>query len=547
MDLFINKEADVLDEDYRKMIIKEINGDENISRKEEMKKRHDIYRDLTKKYVLELVREEQGDNAFSEILHRVSNVSIAKKIINKKSGIYANGVRRQVVGVDEDTRKVELLEDLLEINQKLKKTNRYVELFKNTAVQVIPWLDESNDRYRLLVNVLAPYKYDVIADRVNPEHAKVYVTSYFNEGDPNNSIDYAQPGQSGKREGATIRSGASNFRAGDAIDQSIANSPNDQGIGCQHYVWWTSNYHFTTDKHGKIIPGLQEDNYANPIGALPFVNYSADQDGNFWAVGGEDLIDGSVLLNLLMSDMYYIAKFQGMGLGYLFGKGVPKNLKVGPASFISLEVQEGDPTPQIGFANASPPIQDHMKMIEQYTAYLLSTNNLEPGTIQGSLSATSAESGVQEMVRKAELVEEQEDKRDMYLRNEYKLFAIIQKWIKLFGEKKLLVEDLKEIGAMTEMLDLNIKFKDAKSMVTETEKLDIIDKRKLLGLDTRIDSLILDNPELSRDEAEDKLKELMEAELLESRKSVLSMINPEDKKNFEEKDEVEDGEDDIQA
>lgn len=537
MDLFINRETDILDEDYRRMIIEEINGEENIKRKEDAKKRHDIYRDLTKKYVLETVKEEQGNDAFLEVLNRVANLSIAKKIVDKKSMIYANGVLRQVVGDEEGTAKVELLEDFLELDRKLKKANRYTELFKNAAIQVIPWLDESTERFRLLLNVLAPYKYDVIADSTNPEHPKVYITSYYNEKDPNNAMDYAQPGQSGKREGATIRSGTTTFRAGDAIDQNIANSPNDLGIDQQHYVWWSSNYHFTTDKHGRIINGLQEEDLHNPIGMVPFINYSTDQDGAFWAVGGEDLIDGSILLNLLMSDMYYITKYQGMGIGFLFGKGVPKNLKVGPASFVSLEVQEGDPNPQFGFANASPPIEAHMKQIEQYMAFLLSTNNLEPGTIQGTLSATNAESGIQEMIRRSVLTEELEDKRDVYLKNELKLFRLIVAWIKLFGEKKLLVEELKELGTMNEGLDVNIKFKDGKAVLTEKEKLEIIKMRKDLHLDTKIDSLMLDNPDLTKEEAEEKLREIMEEALKDSRKELLSMINPEDQSNFKEEDE----------
>jgi hypothetical protein len=534
MEMYLNKEEDILNEEFRKEVIKQINGEENIKRKKEMKKRYDVYRDLTKKYVKELVIEEMGKDAWAEIVNRVANISVAKKIINKKANIYTSGVCRKVVGDDELTEKLSMLSKALDLNIKMKKNNRFVELFKNTAIRVIPWQNESTGKFELLINVLPPYKYDVIADRVNTEYGKVYITSAFNEADPDNVQKHAQPGESGIRSTTKEMGQSPGFRAGDRKDQTIANSPNDLHIDNQEYIWTSSRYHFTTDEEGVIVSGRQEEDLSNPIQMLNFIQYSEDQDGAFWAVGGEDLIDGAILIDLILSDIYYIAKFQGLGLGYLFGKGVPDKLKVGPASFLTLQVKDGDPEPKIGFANANPMISEYMKLVEQNLAFLLSTNNLEPGTIQGALSATGAQSGIQEMVRKSELKEESLDKTEMYLRNEYKVLRVIFAWLNLFAEKKLLDGKFQEVGMIKkEDLDINIKFNEPQMVLTEKEKVEVLKARKELGIDTMLDTIMRDNPDLSPDEARVKLGEILKQRLLEQRTKMIEMVGNEEQENLE--------------
>ena len=99
------------------------------------------------------------------------------------------------------------------------------------------------------------------------------------------------------------------------------------------------------------------------------------------------MVDGSIALNLSLTNLAYILKFQGMGIFYLFGKGIPKeNIRIGPSTIITLDMEEGDPNPTAGFANPGAPIDQHLKSMEQHLAFLLSTNGLEVSTIQGEIS-----------------------------------------------------------------------------------------------------------------------------------------------------------------
>ena len=60
---------------------------------------------------------------------------------------------------------------------------------------------------------------------------------------------------------------------------------------------------------------------------LPFVDFSKLKDGELWNDFGSDLTIGSILINILLTDMYWISKYQGMGLGYIFGKAIAKAMK----------------------------------------------------------------------------------------------------------------------------------------------------------------------------------------------------------------------------
>jgi len=500
----IFNEDQIINEDYRKQVIEEINGPENMQRKADAKKRYEIYKDNTKPYVLEMLNQESSDNkAVAEALNRAANVSFTREIVEKKAMVYKDGVTREVQNNQEN---IDVLVDMLDFNSKMKKTNKYAELFKNALVTVLPYENPTDPgKHRLMLNVLQPYLYDVIEDAVNPEVGRVYIFSYYNPAStPNNAGQH----QSGNREAPKPLT----LVKGDGIDQKIADSPEDKNAQHQEYIWWSHKYHFTTDNKGKIIPGRQDDDLLNPIGYLPMYNFSQDQDGQFWAEGGNDIVDAGLLLNLLLTDLFYIAKYQGMGIAYLFGKGVPKNVKVGPSALITVDMEEGDPTPEIGFATSNPPIEAHLAMIKEYLTYVLLTNKLSPD----SADATMSVSGIHEMIKQSQNIADIEDQREMYRDGEPVLFKIIFKWINLYNERAALDDEFSELGKFDEMMDVRVKFKDAQPFMTEKEKLEVIEKRLQLGLDGMIDALKRDNPDITNEEAEEKLRGIMEEKLKES-------------------------------
>ncbi len=533
----IKSESEILDPDIRKQILIEINQDENQKRKSEMKKRYDVFKDKTGKFVLEKLEKEVRRETLEQMVHRVSNLSILRKIIDKRAMVYKDGAIREIASEENfDDRQDQLsqVSDLININSVMKKVNRYFELFKNCTVYVRPSFNVDTNKADITLRVLPPFLYDVVEDAENPEIGRVFIFSYYNG--EKQSMSARDPGLSGTR---STKSPSNQFRDGDGFDQILADAPDDFGSNYERYVWWSDNLHFTTNGKGEIISG---EDIENPIGKIPFVNFADDQDGKFWAVGGDDLTEGSILINQLLTDMYLISKMQGMGVMYAQGKNLPPHLDISPNQVLLFEQNEGDPDLKIGYLSSNPPLGDHMRMIEQYLAMLLSTNNLEPGTVQGQLSATAAASGVQEMIRKSENIDDIEEQRQMYKDLEPEIIDMVSRWERLLWERGLLNEKWDNIGLLPDDFDYVLKFPESRRIMTDMDKLAIIEKRRDLKLDTMIDSLRRDNPDLSENEAREKIAEIR-LEKMENYFSAFEVQNgnPKESSNEENTSESDEG------
>jgi hypothetical protein len=498
----IFNEEQLLDESYRKLVIKDIESEENQIRKNEAKRRYDLLKDETRKYVIERLEKELNKETVEEMKHRAANISIFRKVIDKKARVYADGIRRTVDEINQP--RLDLLEDALNLNTKMKQVDRVLEAQKNLMFQIVPYECHMSNMMKLKLNILHPHLYDVIQDHENPEKERVVIFSYYSSVDMNNEQAIGTYGG--------IRSNTPDLKdfESDGVDQLIADP--DDNKEKKYYIWWSSNYHFTTDEKGKI---LSSESIENPIGMLPFVNFALGQDGEFWAKGGEDLADGSILINILLTDTYHIAKVQGMGLFYMFGKNIPDTIKVGPNTALTMKLNDGDPTPQIGFASSNPPLDQHIALIEKYISYLLLCNDVDPGAVGGEMQA-NATSGVQEIIRRSEANYISQEKRELFRDKEKEIFHIINAWMNELYTRGVLDEDLIEAVLPIGVYPA-VKFSETKEYMTEEQKLNVIERRREIGLDTEIDSLMLDNPSLSKKEAEAKVLEIYQNKIMKQR------------------------------
>jgi len=241
----IEKESDILKPDFRAQVLKEVNSQENWSRKREAKRRYDILRDYTSKYVLRALEQETTNDVLKEISNRVSNISIARKIIDKKAMVYKHGATRTTED-EADQEKLDQLLDLINFNSGMKKMNEYVEAFRNGIGYIFPYQDKNSGKWKIKFNTLSPFLVDVIEDADNPEDARVFLFSYYTNLDEQHQV-HAPPNQAGSHDNNT---GLTAFRQGDNRDQAIADSPNDQDVDSKRYIWWSTNYHFTTKWQG---------------------------------------------------------------------------------------------------------------------------------------------------------------------------------------------------------------------------------------------------------------------------------------------------------
>jgi len=524
-------EDDILNIEFRRQIIEEITGSENVARKREAKKRYEIYKDKTKKYVIENLKNEGlKETTVAQMENRAANVSIVKKIVNKRARSYVGGVQRST---DDElaTGKVNAMENMLDYDSKMKKSDRFRDLYKNCAIYFVPEIDDLSSKFRLKMMILSPWQYDVIEDARDREKAKVVVLSDYSE-----TASYSSASRS--ESDAKLHDGPI-ASSSDGIDNAIADHPNDAGAdGNITFTWWSDTHHFVTDEAGQVIPDRSPEMQDNPIGILPFTMISEDQDGEFWAQGGDDLIEGAVLINTIITDMFFISKMQGYGQIVVSGKNLPTFMETGPNNAIFLEYDPGneDPKPDFEIVSSSPPIDQWLRSIEQYVALLLTTNNLSTSTIKMSLDGQTFPSGIAMIIDMAEVSAEMQDNREQFEDSERRNWFIIALWTSLLIEKNQADKKLLAIGSMDPDVDVNVKFTEQKATVSEAEKLDNLDKRKNLGINEMVDLIKIDNPDMDDKQALEKLTRIAAERLQRMNISFVKEQNADDPKD-EDKDD----------
>lgn len=499
----IKSELDLLDISVRKQIIEEIKGSENVARKFEAYKRYLCYKDQTSAFVKEQLLKQFDRNTVDEMAYCIANVSLVRKIVDKLARVYNAGAQREIPGDEKATDDLHALVKELDFTSEIKKTNKFLKLQKNLAFYVKPCPVDQNGnepKFTIRLEPLNPYLYDAIEYEYDRRQAMAYVLSDFDFSQPlYTTADAATVGRTAVPE-------TKNLPQGNGKDELIADSPDDAKTGV--YVWWSDNYHFTTNESGEIISESTE----NPIKIKPFVNFAIDQDGQFWARGGDDLINGAILVNSVLTHNQHIATTQGYGQFWMSGKNLPRNIKIGPSKAILMEYEEGEPVPSLGYASANPQIDQLRSLAESYIALLLTTNNLSTSAVASSLGQNNtAPSGIAMMIDKAESREDTDDQRQIFIDNEPRIWEIVRRWLDIFRDS--LVDELKPLS-IPENFDFNIKFYDAPVVVSESEKLQNLKLRRELGLDTMLDLIMKDDPSLSKEEAEEKLKELLAEKLV---------------------------------
>lgn len=506
----IFSDEQVLDPIFRQRIIKEINEKENVDRKRRQAAKWEIYRDMIQPHVMALLKTQGFKPATLAVMEaRCTDINIFKKIVDKKSRAYTKGVSRQVDDNEKATQDVEAVAQVLQMSTNMKRIDRYRHAARNCVGYLYPEQIEvrnedgtKTQKYTLCLRPLFPHLYDVIPDASDHERPRCFILSPFSD----NAAIEGQPAITGDG-----RNFSQPLYQRDGREQIIANSPRDTGSQKRNYVWWTATHHFTTDDKGNIIPSLSPEDRLNPIKELPIVNFSTDQDGEFWAQGGDDLVNGTKLVNLKLTDMESILHMQGWGQLCITGQNLGKQeFAVGPQTALMLETGKDAEVPTDAKILASDPHTDsHLKSTEVYVALLLTTNNLSVKSVATNLEASSLASAIAKMVDEAEVMDDVSDDQEYYAGKEKEIFHKASLWIEAYKPSQTLITKLQDVAPIPAD-SIHVKYNNVEQVVTEADKLANLKIRKELGIDTMVDLVKRDNPQMTDAEAEEKLKKIME-------------------------------------
>jgi hypothetical protein len=210
----------------------------------------------------------------------------------------------------------------------------------------------------------------------------------------------------------------------------------------------------------------------------------------------------------MLTDLNFIVFVQGWGQLVISARDIPKQLVGGPDRAFLFEVKPDDPTPNVEFVTSNPPVDSWLESVRNQLALLLSTNDLSPRTIATKLDVSSFPSGIALMIEQSELTHSIEDTQNLYTDIEPLLWEVLRRWHTLYYDKKALVKNLQEIDKFEDS-NVKVKFHAVKPPISEKEQLENIEKRKELGINTMVELLQLDDPDLSNDEAKRKAEEIM--------------------------------------
>ena len=507
----IQNEDELLDSNVRRKIIEAIEGQENRRRKDREFKRYQCYKDQTDSYVAHELLQQFDPDTVREMNYALSNVSFVRKVIDKLSRVYKYGVDRELwqdnKQLEQETEILKRIVDETDADKKFKKCNRFFKLFKNVVMYVRPKPDKE-EKQKICLDPLAPYLYDVVEKSNDRELPLCYILSDYSPSIKTSGANATQavvPGTTG-RDGKSL---SAQIFKGDGIDQVIADDPNDKNS--KEYVFWSDSYHFVCNKKGELKSDATD--IENPIKEMPFVNYAEDQDGAFWAIGGDDLINGGVLINSMITNVIHIGVTQGYGQIVMTGKELPRNVKSGPNKAILLPDGPDGEKSTFDFKSANPPLDSLRGLIEMYVALLLTTNNLSTSGVQSQLGAGVAyPSAIAMVIDKAESMEDVEDQRQVFIDNEPLVWDLYSKWQTLLAGRDELNEDLKTL-TLPEDFDLRLKFGIPKPIESEKERLDVLKLKKDMGIISNIDMIKAENDSLTDEEAEKKLADILEQKM----------------------------------
>ena len=255
------------------------------------------------------------------------------------------------------------------------------------------------------------------------------------------------------------------------------------------YSLWTDETYTRLDYNGNTIQAEP-----NPYQTIPMVPIWASYPatGGFWAPGGDDLISVQSTINKKLTDLMLVIEFQGFGVPV--AKGLPQNsgnLKIGPNTAIEIENPDGSFT----FEKTNSPIKQILESIDFLSKNLAITNGLSAASM--SVKPTQ-ESGLSRISGSAELQELRKDQISLFGRYERQLFNMFQMvWNAHNPTKKI-----------SDKARLKIDFFDPRPVMSPDKQAELWQAELEMGTLSRTDILMLKNPDLSKEDAVQKLAEI---------------------------------------
>lgn len=448
----------LLDPITRKQVVADIKSWENVNRKAKSLKAYEVFNDNAKPYVYDAISCQLSKQT-ADLMPIVSNLNVAKAVVNKEAQIYTDSPTRDYEEIlESDEEVLEKAYADFGFNTSLAKANKYYKLMNQSFLQVVP------KQGKLKLRVLHAHNIDVIPDSDDPEMAFAFIISSFDKS------NYLKAGQ-------------------DNVNQITADA-DDYKSNAERYQVWTKEFVFTMNGKGDIVSEINP----NPIDELPFIDIAKEKDFEFFVRIGQALTDFTIDFNVTWSDLLYIARLQGYSVGVVSGDPElkPESMTVGPNRFLFLPQNPNNPESNLSldFKNPSPDLDSTLKCIDSLVNTFLSTRSIDSKAVSSSTSGSGNYSSALErlMVMIDQFRASKED-FDLFNVVEHKLHKITTKYLALLSNTEFLDPKYNVTQGIVNS-ELTVNFAKPEIIETKSEALDNAKKKIDLGVADKVTTLM---------------------------------------------------------
>lgn len=476
-------------------IIREIEMPDNLERKRRAWRSFKVVGGEQRRFVIDRLKTLFPKSYQSM---RVSDVSIAKKITNKRAKAYKQSPIRRL----QNELQTEELNELY----KRDKFNSAWKLFDwnfNQFRDALFWVNWDPEATKFRPQIIYPFEYDIIRDQDTGELLMVALSSpdrIVTEIRDDDFQDFAEQH--------------------DGLNKLIAEQQDDTYAQQKQYALWTPENNVLiqrereifTDGEGKTVKITVEylDIPGNPgnvniLGELPFVYRSAEQSFDYPT--NNPLAKQSIDFNVLWSDLLSAASLQGFGqlkIKYPASmRDAVAKIHTGLTTAIELPQSENpdDPDTDADYINPKPDLAGQRETYLTYLRQILSEHGI---TTSQAITGDNEKfaSGFDRLIAQADVQDVISDNQDTYADAENDVYKKVVAWFTkvIPGSPPFPADE-----------ELQIIYPKPKVMISDGETLDNIKKRMDLGLTDRVEALMILDPNLTKEDAEKRIAEIDKA------------------------------------
>lgn len=472
------KDIDLSNKAHLEQIILEIEGDENIRRKQSAWKAYQCLEGNQREYTKERIKELYPDTGDT---FRIGDVNITKKVNGKLSGAYDTAPTRKLKN-ETESKKLSNYYEEYSFNEAFNEADSIYNQYGYVATW-LHWVNATSEDEdgSYILRSLYPFDYDLVRDEVSgrPTH---FILSYADTE-------------------VTQQAGGS-----DGIQQTITESQSDRSAESKIYSIWSNNQFVKVVAKGKFSSkdlNVAEIQFidmpkASGLDRLPIAFVSKSSSVEYPVENA--LHTQSIEFNVGFSDLKTASSSQGFGqLTIMHPEGQKiKRIHMGMHRSINLPQsnKKDAPPTTAAFINANPDLAGQLEVLKFEAINILDDQGIKSkGAITGG--AENFASGLDRLLSEADvqgIIENNQNNK--YIRLEKEIYLILKDYEKHMNTNVFNSDNLQ------------VMYPKPKVMISDKEILENIAKREELGTLLDYEKHMILDPNLTVEQAKARVLEI---------------------------------------